>query len=236
MERQKPKWKSLSGYSLLVLILCLSFYYYRDAHHSFHEALHFFTSKEKLAEFITSFGFYAPLVFISVQILQVVVTPIPGELTGFLGGYLFRIGPGLTYSTIGLTLGSLFAFWLSRRLGMPFVSRFVGQETMRKFDRLMERQGALFSFLFFVVPGLPKDAFCYLLGLSPMRIFTFFVISTLGRFPGTLLLTMQGQAVRSENYRGFFLLLGLVLIFIVLTVIYRDHIERWLKVKMTSRR
>ncbi len=236
MERQKPKWKSLSAYSLLFLILCLSFYYYRDAHHSYHEALQFFRSKERLTDFITSFGFYAPLVFISVQILQVIITPIPGELTGFLGGYVFGLGLGLTYSTIGLTLGSLFAFWLSRRLGMPFVSRFVGQETMLKFNRLMERRGALFSFLFFLVPFLPKDAFCYLLGLSPMQIFTFLLISTLGRFPGTLLLTMQGQAIRSENYRGFFLVLGLVLIFIVLTVIYRDHIERWLKVKMTSRR
>lgn len=236
MQRQRPKWKSLFGYSLLFLVLCLSFYYYRDAHHSFHEALQFFRGKERLTEFITSFGFYAPLVFISVQILQVVLAPIPGELSGFIGGYVFGLGLGLTYSTIGLTLGSLFAFLLSRHLGMPFVSRFVGQETMWKFDRLMERQGALFSFLFFLIPGLPKDSFCYLLGLSPMHLLTFFVISTLGRFPGTLLLTMQGQAIRSENYRGFFVVLGLVLIFIVLTVIYRDHIEGWLKIRKASRK
>jgi len=149
------------------------FYYYRDVYHSFRQALHFFSNKERLSNFIASFGFYAPLVFISLQILQVVVAPIPGEFTGFIGGYLFGIGPGLAYSTIGLTLGSLFAFLLSRRLGMPFVSRFVGQETMRKFDRLMERQGAFFSFLFFLIPSLPKDSFCYLLGLSPMHIFTF---------------------------------------------------------------
>lgn len=236
MERQRPKWKLLFGYSLLFLAFCLLLYYYRDAHRSFREALQFFKSKERLTEFIASFGFYAPLVFISVQILQIVVAPIPGELTGFIGGYLFGLGPGLTYSTIGLTLGSLFAFLLSRRLGMPFVCRFVEQETMRKFDRLMEHQGALFSFLFFLIPGLPKDSFCYLLGLSPMHIFTFFVISTLGRFPGTLLLTMQGQAVRSENYRGFFLVLGLVLIFIVLTVIYRDRIEGWLKIRKALRK
>ncbi len=236
MERKGAKWKFLLRYGLLFLVLCLSFYYYRDAYHSFHEALQFFRNKERLAEFISSFGFYAPLVFISVQALQVVFAPIPGELTGFLGGYLFGLGPGLIYSTIGLTLGSLFAFWLSRRLGMPFVSRFVDQETLRKFDRLMERQGAFFSFLFFLVPGTPKDSFCYLLGLSPMHVFTFLVISTLGRIPGTVLLTMQGQAVRSENYRGFFLVLGFVLIFVVIAVIYRDHIERWLKIRKSSRK
>jgi hypothetical protein len=59
---------------------------------------------------------------------------------------------------------------------------------------------------------------------------------TLGRFPGTVLLTTQGQAVRSENYRGFFLTLGIALLFIVITVIYRDHVEVWLKIKKTRRK
>ncbi len=232
MERRI--WKLLFGYILFFLGICLLLYFYLDVSQSFRQALHFFSNKERLSKFIAHFGFYAPLVFISLQILQVVVAPIPGELTGFLGGYLFGIGLGLLYSTIGLTLGSLFAFMLSRSLGMPFVTRFVGQETMKKFDHLMERQGAFFSFFFFLIPSLPKDAFCYLLGLSPMHIFTFFVISIVGRIPGTLLLTMQGQSVRSENYRGFFLVLGLVIIFIVLTVIYRDRLERWLKIKKAS--
>jgi uncharacterized membrane protein YdjX (TVP38/TMEM64 family) len=236
MEKQRRTWKSVFGYALFLLAICLLLYCYPSAYHSFRKALHFFRSKDRLNDFIVSFGFYAPLVFISMQILQIVVAPIPGELTGFIGRYLFGIGPGLVYSTIGLTLGSLFAFLLSRRLGMPFVCRFVGQETMRKFNHLMERQGAFFSFIFFLIPGLPKDYFCYLLGLSPMHIFTFLLISTLGRFPGTLLLTMQGQAVRSENYRGVFLVLGLAFIFFVLTVIYRDRIEDWLKTKKAKQK
>jgi uncharacterized membrane protein YdjX (TVP38/TMEM64 family) len=236
MAIQRRTWKWFCGYGLLSLAICLLFYYYQDIYHNFRVARHFFLNKERLNHFIASFGFYAPLVFISFQILQVVFAPIPGELTGFIGGYLFGTAPGFAYSTVGLTLGSTFAFLLSRHLGMPFVCRFVGRETMRKFDRLMERQGAFFSFLFFLIPSLPKDYFCYLLGLSPMHIFTFLVISTVGRIPGTLLLTMQGQAVRSENYRGFFLFLGLALIFIVLTVIYRDRIEAWLKIRKASRK
>jgi hypothetical protein len=46
---------------------------------------------------------------------------------------------------------------------------------------------------------------------------------------------MQGQAVRSENYRGFFVVLGLGLLLIVLTLIYRDPLERWLHRKNTPR-
>jgi uncharacterized membrane protein YdjX (TVP38/TMEM64 family) len=231
MEKREHRWGWLLGYGVLVLAVCLLLYYYRDAHLSVHRALHFFSNTENLKEFIGSFGFYAPLVFIGLQILQVLAAPIPGELTGFLGGYLFGMGPGLAYSTIGLTLGSLLAFLVSRRLGMPFVSRFVGPENLQKFDHLMQRQGALISFILFLIPGIPKDYLCYLLGLSPMGLFPFLVISTFGRFPATLLLTMQGQAVRSEDYRVFFLALGAALIIIVLGVIYRGQIDHWLKAK-----
>jgi len=221
----------LLGYGVLLLALCLLLYYYQDAHLHLGKAIHFFSNPERLKDFINSFGVYAPLAFVALQSLQVVAAPIPGELTGFLGGYLFGVGPGLAYSMIGLTLGSLLAFWISRRLGMPFVSRFVGQETLKKFDHLMRRRGALFTFIVFIIPGTPKDYFCFLLGLSPMTPFTFFVVSTLGRFPSTLFLTLQGQAVRSEEYRLFFAFLGAALVLVVLAIIYRGSIDRWLRSK-----
>lgn len=230
-EYLKQRWRPILGYGLLLLGFCLLLYYYREVYTGFREALRFFSNKPRVNNFLASFGPYAPLAFIGMQILQVLFAPIPGEITGFIGGYLFGFGSGFVYSTVGLSLGSLFAFLISRHFGQPFVRRFVGQETMRKFDYLMEHKGAFFSFIFFLIPGLPKDYFCYLLGLSPMHILTFLIISTVGRIPGTLLLTMQGQAIRSEDYRAFFVILGLALLSIVLTIIYRDWIESWLKVK-----
>jgi uncharacterized membrane protein YdjX (TVP38/TMEM64 family) len=236
MNHRKSSWKSVLAYGLLLLGLCILLYYYREAYHFFREAIRFFASKSRVSAFVSSFGPYAPLIFIGLQILQVLFAPIPGELTGFIGGYLFGIGAGFVYSSIGLTLGSWAAFLISRRLGMPVVRRFVGKEIMDKFDYLMEHQGAFFSFIFFLIPGLPKDYFCYLLGLSPMHVLTFLVISTVGRIPGTLLLSMQGQAVRSEDYRAFFVILGLGLLLVVLTLIYRDRIEIWLHKRHSPRR
>ena len=231
MENQGRRWKLILTYGLLLLSFCLLLYYYRETYQGFREVIRFFSSKSRVSAFVASFGPYAPITFIGLQILQVLVAPIPGELTGFIGGYLFGVGAGFAYSTIGLTAGSWLAFLISRRLGMPFVRRFVGNQTMDKFDYLMEHQGAFFSFIFFLIPGLPKDYFCYLLGLSPMHFLTFLVISTIGRIPGTLMLAMQGQAVRSENYRSFFVVLGLGLLLIVLALIYRDRVEKWLHKK-----
>ncbi len=51
----------------------------------------FLSSKEKIKTWLKSFGSAAPLVFIFIQSFQVVFAPIPGEATGFLGGYLFGI-------------------------------------------------------------------------------------------------------------------------------------------------
>ncbi len=228
---QKPSWKWILGYALLILGLCLLLYYYKEAYLGFRDLVRFFSSRTRVSAFVASFGPLAPLAFMGIQFLQVLLAPIPGELTGFIGGYLFGTELGFIYSTIGLTLGSWVAFIIARRFGFSFVRGFVGKETMEKFDYLMEHKGAFFSFIFFLIPGLPKDYFCYLLGLSPMHILTFLVVSTIGRIPGTLLLSMQGQAVRSEDYRAFFVVLGLGLLALVFTVIYRDRIESWLRIK-----
>jgi len=229
MEILKKYWKSILAYGVLVIVLILLLYHYREVYEFVRELIRFFSSRKRLNAYVASFGAYAPLIFILLQALQVLFAPVPGELTGFIGGFLFGVGPGLVYSTIGLVLGSFLAFWISRRLGMPFVRRFAGQELMSKFDYLMEHKGAFFSFIFFLIPGTPKDYFCYILGLSPMHVFTFMIISTIGRFPGTLLLTMQGQAVRSEDYRAFFVFLGLAFLLGVAVFIYRDRIEGWLR-------
>jgi len=226
---QKPTWKWILGYALVVLGLCLLLYYYKEAYLGFRDLVRFFSSRTRVSAFVSSFGPFAPLVFMGIQFLQVLFAPIPGELTGFIGGFLFGTGAGFIYSTIGLTLGSWVAFLIARRLGFSFVRRFVAKEIMDKFDYLMEHQGAFFSFLFFIIPGLPKDYFCYLLGLSPMHVLTFLMVSTIGRIPGTLLLSMQGEAVRSEDYRAFFVVLGLGLFALVLTLIYRDRVESWLR-------
>ena len=229
MEIPKKYWKAILAYSLLVIVLIVLLYHYREVYEFVRDLIRFFSSRKRLNAYVASYGPYAPLIFIVLQALQVLFAPVPGELTGFIGGFLFGIGPGLIYSTMGLILGSFLAFSIARRLGLPFIRRFVGQEIMAKFDYLMEHKGAFFSFIFFLIPGTPKDYFCYILGLSPMHVVTFMIISTIGRLPGTILLTMQGQAVQSEDYRAFFVFLGLALLSGVVVFIYRDPIERWLK-------
>jgi len=189
----------------------------------------FLSSKEKVRAWLFSFGSAAPLMFIFIQGMQVVFAPIPGEATGFLGGYLFGIVKGFIYSSIGLTMGSTLAFLLGRWLEIHFVEKVVKKETLAKFDFIIERQGALLAFLFFLVPGFPKDYLCFILGLSQMPLRVFLIINIIGRMPGTFLLTLQGANVYKGNYLTFFILLGLFLVVGLLMFLYKETLYRWLR-------
>ena len=190
-----------------------------------------FLSKEKMTQFLSSLGPLSFIGFIVMQASQVVISPIPGEVTGFIGGFLYGKFLGIILSTIGLTLGSWIAFSLSRYFGRPFVEKFVRKETMDRYDYLLHHKGAFLVFLLFLIPGFPKDYLCYILGLGHLGTKEFLLISTGGRFLGTALLTLGGDYIRHQQYYRFFVLSGLAIIIIMLSMVYRDKIgkffQRW---------
>jgi uncharacterized membrane protein YdjX (TVP38/TMEM64 family) len=188
-----------------------------------------FENHHRLKKFISSFGVYSPLVFILVQVIQVVVAPIPGGAIEFLGGYLFGVWAGMFYSMIGLILGSWLAFSIARIFEKWAVEKFVSPKTMKKFDYLVGHEGVILSFLLFLIPGFPKDALCYILGLTPMHLGLFLIISTIGRIPGTLIATLQGAKAFEHQYK-FFLILSVVSALVILIFyIYHERIHQWIK-------
>jgi len=186
----------------------------------------FFLNKEKMTDFLNSLGPLSSIGFIFLQAAQVIISPIPGEVTGLIGGFLYGKFLGIVLSTIGLTIGSWAAFILSRSFGRPFAERFVKKETMARYDYLLHHKGAFLVFLLFLIPGFPKDYLCYILGLGHLTTKEFLIISTIGRFMGTVLLTLGGNYIRHHQYYRFFLLSGIAIVFILLSMVYRDKIEK----------
>ena len=153
-----------------------------------------YVDKHFLKQTLRDWGILAPVIFIALQALQVVIAPIPGEVTGILGGFLFGEWLGLFYSTIGLTLGSVAAFGVGRWLGAHYVRTLVSQATWDKMGFIVEAEGAILCFIIYLMPGLPKDMVCYLFGMSPMPLWVFTLVSTLGRIPSTMTLrSWRGQ-------------------------------------------
>jgi uncharacterized membrane protein YdjX (TVP38/TMEM64 family) len=207
-----------------VLILLMFYVYHEGQWREIIRFYRFFFDPKQLRFFITSFGPFAGVVFVFVQALQVVFAPIPGELTGFVGGLLFGKIEGVILSTIGLTLGSLFAFSITRSFGMGFVEKIVKKQYIDKFNYFITHKGLNITFILFILPGFPKDSLCYLLGITRMRLVDFLFMNIFGRLPGTLMLTLQGNAVKNGKYHAFFWLLFISILFTVVLYFTRNYI------------
>lgn len=200
---------------------------------------HFYTvisDRQRMQAFISSFGMGAPVVFIVLQVLQVVFAPVPGEATGFIGGYLFGTASGFLYSSIGLTVGSILNFAIGRFLGNRFVRRMIPAQRLEQMDRFVRHQGIIIFFILFVFPGFPKDYLCVFLGLSAMPFSVFLLITAVGRMPGTLMLSLQGASLYEKQYILLAVLMILCLVLAALAYRYREDLYRWVEKRGKGRK
>ena len=218
-------------FRLLALVLIvggLSFFLYQF------DFVNLFVCKQKMIQYLDSLGAWSSVGFIALQAVQVIIAPIPGEVTGILGGYLYGPISGIILSTIGLTIGSYIAFVLARVFGKPLAEKIVPQTIMNRFDYLVQNKGLFLVFLLFVIPGFPKDYFCYIFGLSAIPTMEYLVLSTVGRLLGTILLTLEGSCLKCERYWMFWTIVAVGLASGVLAVIFRKSLEKTFK-RMSSR-
>jgi uncharacterized membrane protein YdjX (TVP38/TMEM64 family) len=187
------------------------------------------TDQQRITIFIKSFGMLAPAVFVSFQVLQVIFAPFPGEVSGFVGGYLFGAFKGFIWSTIGLTMGSWINFLIGRFFGRPFIIRHIPGIQRRRFESLLNGECYWLLFILFIFPGFPKDYLCLFLGLSTIPIKVFLLLSTVGRMPGTLLLSLQGACLLEGRYTAFLILAALCLVLTGLAYRYRNVIFQWIE-------
>ncbi len=185
------------------------------------------TDREKIKAFIDSWGPGAPLVFIVIQIMQVIFAPVPGEISGFAGGYLFGATQGFIFSSAGLAVGSAINFWIGRMLGDRFIRKLIPKAKLEKLDRFISHQGVVVLLFLFMFPGFPKDYLCLLLGITTLPFKIFILLAGVGRMPGTLMLSLQGEFLFARKYGVF---VGVVLFSLVVALvafIYRKTLYEW---------
>jgi len=155
----------------------------------------FETNKDYVKHLFLSFGESASYVFLLIQLLQVVVAPIPGQFAGFLGGFIFGFWYGLLLTMLGLTAGSLIAIYIGRLLGERVVRKIISENIMKQFDYLMHSGGSVNFFMIFLLPVLPDDAVCFIAGLTKIPIRNLMFVCVLGRLPGMAVLTLAGASI-----------------------------------------
>lgn len=122
-----------------------------------------------------------PVIFVLIQIVQVVIPIIPGGVSLLAGVVFFGAVPGFIYNYIGIVVGSLINFFLARYYGKSFILHIVSEESLEKYTKWTKNQKKFnwFFAICILAPVAPDDLLCLLAGLTEMKPWTYFWIIVL---------------------------------------------------------
>lgn len=150
-----------------------------------------FNSIDSFREFILSFGVWANIIFMLVQVTQIVVPIIPGGLTTVFGVVIFGPFWGFIYNYISICAGSMLVFFISRTFGKSIILNFFGEGTFDKYKhRIKDKTYEKFFAWAILLPVAPDDFLCYLTGLSDMSFKKYATIILLCKPPSIFLYSM----------------------------------------------
>lgn len=188
----------------------------------------FLNNKDAIISWVEGHGFLGPLAFIFLQVLQIVLAPIPGQIVGGVGGFLFSWW-GVLWTCIGTAIGGFIVFWLSRKFGRPLVEKIVKKDSLDKFDFIFSNNTSFILFVIFLIPGLPDDIICYLAGLTKISLKKLVALFVVGRLPAIIITNYLGFGIGEENLTPVIVISIIIAIVLALIVWQREKIINFLK-------
>lgn len=139
-------------------------------------------------------GIWAPLAYIVIYSLATVVA-VPGTILTLSGGVLFGPFLGTLWTAIGATLGATGAFLVARFIAGDWAQQqFEKGESLRQLSQGIEEEGFWFALSIRLAPVFPFIAVNYLLGLTPISLYTYVLATSVGILPGTFAYTWLGNS------------------------------------------
>ena len=152
-------------------------------------------------QYIDGFGAWGMAMMFFIQISQIIVALIPGELVEFVAGTLYGCIGGLIFCLVGIAIGQIIIFQSVKFLGKDFVEKAAGSNAMQKLKFLQnEKKLKLIIFILFFIPGTPKDLLTYVVPFTKIKIRDFIILTTAARIPSVISSTFAGSAYASQNY------------------------------------
>lgn len=206
---------------LIVVALPLYIYFFQ------HDIINQFNSFEDILAMMERYRLESIFIYIGVQVLQIIISVIPGQAFQFAAGYLYGALLGLAFSLIGAVIGTFLAFYLAKLLGKDAVHLFFGEERMAGFiEKLNSKKAYMLVFLLYLIPGLPKDIVAYAAGISEMDFKRFLIFSLIGRIPGMAGSLAVGALYFREHYVGMAIVAILAVSAFIICILKRKSIER----------
>lgn len=163
----------------------------------------------RLRDAIQSSGLLGAVILTGIQFIQVVTALLPSEPIELAAGMSYGGMLGFLICECGVLLGSFVVIKLVRRFGQPLVSAFFNEKHQKQFAFLQKSDRLEWiTFVLYFIPGLPKDVFTYLAGLTPIKPSRFLLISSLSRIPSIAVSTFGGARLIVGDFRSAVFLFG----------------------------
>lgn len=183
-------------------------------------------SPERMGEYIARCAPWSHLAYFGVQLLSVIIAPIPSNITAAAGSYLFGLWPSFLLTWGAVTLGSVIVFALARALGQAFAGKFAGEKLSEQYLELIRRKRDVFLALAFLFPFFPDDLLCVLAGLTDIPFRRFFLLAALARPWGLLVACAVGSSTLHIPPAGMAALGVAGLAVFLLALRYGDRLEQ----------
>ena len=150
MKRLKRTLKKYKPYIVLAIIL---FILIAVAYEYYNKYMYIFRDPNKIKNWIISYGKYGVIVFLFLQFLQVVAFFIPGEVVQIAGGYIYGAFLGSVVSIIGIIIGNIIAYSMSRYYGRPFVNKIISNKNLTSFQKILDLGSInIIVFILYLIP------------------------------------------------------------------------------------
>jgi uncharacterized membrane protein YdjX (TVP38/TMEM64 family) len=186
---------------------------------------HVGTNSAAIRAWLEQLGPLAPLTFFLLNVIQIVVAPIPGYPVQVLGGILFGFIPGTIYTVGGMVVGGTLAAWLGRRLGRPWLEQRLGTNTLAHWSDIAHVNSFWTWWLILLIPV--GDLPYFLAGLTKIRLRTFALAILASRGPFTALLVWTGSSVADLPPSWLAVLIAVTGVVVIVGFSQRARIEAW---------
>ena len=188
-----------------------------------------FRDFDDIIAYLQSYRLESIPIYIYIQVTQIIISIIPGQIFNLAAGYLYTFFPALLFSIIGAFVGTLVSFWIARWLGSDFVHIFFGREKTQDYvKKLNSKKAYTIVFFIYLIPGIPKDVVSYAAGVYDMKFNPFMLLSLIGRLPGMMGSIMIGSMWHKEEYIGMIILAVLAITAFILCIVFRKKINKFL--------
>ncbi len=203
-------------WTIVIVVLLIAYW-------EFSKKFTVFRDPEELKKLILSFGSYSIIAFVVLQMIQVIIFFIPGEVVQVAGGYIFGPLVGGIASAVGIILGSIVAYFIAKLFGKKYINKLIEKNNLTKIKRILDAgSNNIVIFVIYFIPGIPKDILVYVAGISNVTLRDFILYSSAGRLPWIITSAMFGHGIHRGDYVSM-IIIGVVSGVLFLVGILKGH-------------